>query len=79
MKTPSEIAREQYVQTLPWWRDAVTQAQALLAGTSEGNWPPPCEKCGALYKRTPKGRWLIDHLPEGHNEPRLERRYGDDS
>lgn len=76
MASPREIARQQYAEAQAWYKDALTEAQAATAGVGPqmGGWPPPCDRCGALYRLTPKGRWLIDHFPEGHSEPRIETR-----
>ena len=41
----------------------------LDQGSVEG-WPAPCS-CGALYKQTPRGRWVITHFADGHTQ-RLE-------
>lgn len=68
----SHHARQAYAEAQPWYRDSLTEGQARQAGIID-EWPAPCERCGALYRRTPAGRWLIDHFPEGHTEPRLER------
>ena len=70
-KTPYYTPRDrEFVNAQPWWRDAKTKLQASVAEEDTTGWPPPCDACGALWRRTPRGRWLIDHFPEGHGEPR---------
>jgi hypothetical protein len=69
MPTPREIARQEWANAQPFYRGAVTRLQAQAQGRDIPEWPGPCEICGALYRLTPKGRWMIDHFPHEQMGP----------
>jgi hypothetical protein len=81
--TPRDIARQEWANCNPYYRDAVTLLQAKEVGRDLAYWPPACEHCGAQWKLTPKGRWLMDHFPHEMAGPlpdleRPRRPYADD-
>ena len=67
-ESPAAIARRQFAENLPWYREAQTELQAREAGRAPANWPEPCRLCGAVWRLTPGGRWLIDHDAAGHRQ-----------
>jgi hypothetical protein len=69
MPTPREIARQEWANAQPYYRDALTRLQAIEAGRNIAEWPQPCAHCGAQWRLTPKGRWLIDHFPHESTGP----------
>lgn len=52
-----------------WLEDSKTKLQAQVSGEKIDDWPEPCHDCGANWKRTPAGRWFINHFP--HTGPKM--------
>lgn len=47
-----------------WVTNARTKQQCAIDGDKVDGWPEPCETCGAHWKLTPAGRWLIVHTEQ---------------